>query len=191
MKKDKRAGRPKYTTSHSGYNVGTGRPVGTTRDAGSNVGTGRPVGTSHEEGGGTSFMEDDNEKLCKHLSQYPDLTKKWNTDGASLSVNDELLRKYKCRIGQQVRFDSKPLGIAMCYCCGSILWSRVDNSHTSLFDIAISEEDIPALAYRRAMIHSKTGDLTYVHTNGKFYACSNCKSFESPDELSIVFMLVR
>ena len=157
----------KYTTSHSGYNVGTGRPVGTTRDAGSSVGTGRPigttrddagtgrpVGTSREEGGGTSFMENDNEKLCKHLSQYPDLTKKWNTDGASLSVNDELLRKYKCRIGQQVRFDSKPLGIAMCYCCGSILWSRVDNSHTSLVDIAISEEDIPALAYRSATIHS-------------------------------------
>ena len=27
----------------------------------------------------------------------------------------------------------------------------------------------------------------YVHSNGKYYACGNCKSFESPDELSVVF----
>lgn len=62
----------------------------------------------------------------------------------------------------------------MCYCCGSILWSKVDgSSHTNLVDISISEEDIPALAYRRAMLQNKTGDLTYVHNNGKLYAVNH------------------
>ena len=111
--------------------------------------------------------------LRNHLSQYPDLTRKWNTDSASISISNELLKRGKRRIGQQVRFDSKPLGIGMCYCCGAILWSKVDNSHTTLVDVAIDEEDVPALAYRRAMLQSKTGDLTYVHSNGKYYACGN------------------
>ena len=175
-------GRPIGTTRDAGSNVGTGRPIGTTRDAGSNVSDGRPVGTSREEGGGTSCIEDNSVKLHEHLSQYPDLTTKWNTDGASLSVSNELLKRSKRRIGQQVRFDSKPLGVAMCYCCGSILWSRVDGSHTNLVDINVSEENIPAFAYNRAMLQDNTGDLTYVHTNGKLYSCGNCKAFESPKE---------
>ena len=181
-------GRPVGTTRDAGSNVGTGRPIGTTRDAGSNVSDGRPVGTSREEGGGTSCIEDNSVKLHEHLSQYPDLTTKWNTNGPSLSVSNELLKRGKRRIGQQVRFDSKPLGVAMCYCCGSILWSKVDGScHTNLVDIDISEENIPALAYKRAMLQDNTGDLPYVHTNGKLYSCSNCKVFESPEDLPIVF----
>ena len=146
---------------------------------------GRPVGTSREEGRGTSCIEDNSVKLHEHLSQYPDLTTKWNTDGASLSVSNELLKRGKRHIGQQVRFDSKPLGIAMYYCCGSILWSKVDGScHTNLVDI---EENIPAFAYKRAMLQNNTGDLTYVHTNGKLYSCGSCKAFESPEDLPIVF----
>ena len=180
-------GRPVGTTRDAGSIVGTGRPVGTTRDAGSNVGTGRPVGTTREQGGGTNYIEDDAQKLCDHLSQYPDLTRKWNTDSASISISNELLKRGKRRIGQQVRFDNKPLGIGMCYCCGSILWSRVDGSHTNLVDIDVSEENIPGFAYKRAMLQDNTGDLTYVHTNGKLYSCGNCKAFESPDELPIVF----
>ena len=42
-----------------------------------------------------------------------------------------MLGKY---VRKQIRFDSKPLGKAMCYYCGSILWSRVDNCHTNLVD---------------------------------------------------------
>ena len=181
-------GRPIGTIRDAGSNVSTGRPIGTTRDTGSKVSDGRPVGTSREEGGGTSCIEDNSVKLHEHLSQYPDLTTKWNTDGASLSVSNELLRRGKKRIGQQVRFDSKPLGVAMCYCCGSILWSKVDGScHTNLVDIDISEENIPAFAYKRAMLQNNTGDLSYVHTNGKLYSCCNCKAFESPEDLPIVF----
>ena len=180
-------GRPSGTTRDAGSNVGTGRPIGTTRDAGSIVSTGRPIGTSRDEGGGTSCIEDDNIKLQEHLSQYPDLIAKWNTDSASLSVSNELLKRGKKRIGQQVRFDSKPLGVAMCYCCGSILWSRVDGSHTNLVDISVSEENIPAFAYKRAMLQNNTGDLPYVHTNGKLYTCGSCKAFESPEDLPIVF----
>ena len=181
-------GRPIGTSRDAGSDVSTGRPIGTTRDAGSDASTGRPTGTSREEGGGTNCIEDDHQKLCEHLSQYPDLTTKWNTESASLSITNEVLGRGKRRIGQQIRFDSKPLGVAMCYCCGSILWSRVDgSSHTSLVDVDISEEDIPALAYRRAMLQNKTGDLTYVHNNGKLYACGTCKSYDSPDELATVF----
>ena len=106
-------GRPVGTTRDAGSNVGTGHPIGTTSDAGSSVSTGRPIGTSRDEGGGTCYIEDDNIKLQEHLSQYPDLIAKWNTDSASLSVSSELLKRGKKRIGQQVRFDSKPLGIAM------------------------------------------------------------------------------
>ena len=85
--------------------------MGTTRYAGSDASDGRPV---------------------DHLSQYPDLTRKWNTDRTSTSISSELLKRGKRHIGQHVCFDSKPLGIGMCYCCGAILWSRVDNSHTTL-----------------------------------------------------------
>ena len=55
LRKGKRAGQPKCTTSQLGYNVSTGRPVGTTGDTGivvtecptsSNVSVGRPVGTT-------------------------------------------------------------------------------------------------------------------------------------------------
>ena len=48
-------------------------------------------------------------------------------------------------IAQQIRLDAKPLAIEMCYCFGSILWSRVDNSHTSLVDMTV--EQIPAVNF--------------------------------------------
>ena len=60
----------------------------------------------------------------------------------------------KKRIRQQVRFDAKPLGIGMCYCCGSILWSRVDNSHTRLVNLDVEDKTIPAVAYQHAMMIS-------------------------------------
>ena len=96
-----------------------------------------------------------------------------------------MLEKY---VGKQIRFDSKPLlGEAMCYCCGSILWSRVDNCHTNLVDICINEEDIPAVAYQKVKCHNKDNILQYHHKNGRLYACSVCKSFSAPSELNIEF----
>ena len=79
----------------------------------------------------TAFIEDNILLLTKYMEQY-DLPSAWDTDKDNLSLPDSLMARCKKRIGQQVRFDAKPLGIAMCYCCGSILWSRVDNSHTHL-----------------------------------------------------------
>ena len=64
-----------------------------------------------------------------------------------LSVDERMLSRARKYIGQQIRFDSKPLGVAMCYCCGSILWSRVDNSHTNLVDIQIEEHDANTLQF--------------------------------------------
>ena len=47
--------------------------------------------------------------------------------------------------------------------------------------------NIPAFAYKCAMLQNNAGDLPYVHTNGKLYSCGSCKAFESPEELPIVF----
>ena len=130
----------------------------------------------------TEFTED--KLLAQHMKQL-DLPNAWDTDTTNLS--DNLLLRVKKRIGQQIRFDAKPLGVAMCYCCGSILWSRVDNSHTHLVKLTIDEETIPAVAYQYAMATNGRGYLDYRHKSGKLYACSVCSSYKSPAEYSITF----
>ena len=182
---DVSTGRPVGTTLDAGFDASTGRPVGTTHDAGFNVSDGRPLGTTHDNGAKSSLIEDNAPELTEHIKQY-DLPIMWNTNGECLSLNDELLNRGRKCIGQQVRFDSKPLGIGMCYCCGSILWSRVDNSHTSLVTVDIEEENIPALAYQKVMCHNnnKESVLQYRHKSGKLYACTVCKSFKSPSEFT-------
>ena len=201
-------GRPVGTTRDAGFsassghptsdvdvemNVPTGRPVGTTRDAGFSTSTGRPDSSnsnlvedsyniSTEEA--DMFIEDNLSLLIQYMKQY-ELPTSWNTD--SLSLNDDLLVRAKKRIGQQVRFDAKPLGIGMCYCCGSILWSRVDNSHTHLVDLDLEDEIIPAVAYQCTMVTSGKGYLKYRHKSGKLYACSVCNSYKNPGDYSITF----
>ena len=73
-----------------------------------------------------------------------------------------------------MRFDAKSLGIGMCYCCGSILWSRVDNSHTCLANLDVEDKAIPAVAYQCAMVISGRGSFDYRHKSGKLYVCSVC-----------------
>ena len=85
----------------------------------------------------------------------------------------------------QIRFDSKPLAIGMCYCCWSILWSRVDNSHTNLVDINLTEEQIPAVAYQKALLIAGKGLLEYRHKSGKLYACAVCKTFKFPSDYKL------
>ena len=111
----------------------------------------------------------------------------WNTDVECLSLNDNLLSRGRKLIGQQIRFDSKPLGVGMCYCCVSILWSRVDNCHTNLVNVNIEEKNIPAVVYQKVMSHSNKTVLEYRHKSGKLYACTVCKSFKSPSELPCEF----
>ena len=150
-------------------NVPMGRPVGTTAEAGFNASLGRPnsssisIGFSIENNCNIDtedsdlFIEDNLSLLIEHIKQY-DLPNAWNTN--SLSLNDDLLVRAKKRIGQQVRFDAKPLGIGMCYCCGSVLWSRVDNSHTRLVNLDVHNESIPAVAYQSAMVISNRGYIS-------------------------------
>ena len=134
----------------------------------------------------TTFIEDNLALLVQHMEQY-DLPSAWDTDKTKLSLSNDLLARAKKRIGQQVRFDAKPLGTAMCYCCGSILWSRVDNSHTHLVKLDLDDTVIPAVAYQRAMEASSKGFLNYWHKSGKIYSCSVCKSFKNSAECIVTF----
>ena len=205
------SGRPVGTTRDAGFsvssrhlvsdvdiemNVPSGRPVGTTQDAGFSASTGRPD-SSHNSNScllrsdydmsteqDDVFIEDNLTLLIQYMKQY-ELPTSWNTD--SLSLSDDLLVRAKKRIGQQVRFDAKPLGIGMCYCCGSILWSRVDNSHTHLVNLDIEDKAIPAVAYQRTMLISGRGSLDYRHKSGKLYVCSACSSYKNPAEYSLTF----
>jgi len=128
-------GRTVGTTEKAGYKVSTGRTVGTTEEAGYRVSQGRTVGTTEEAGFRVSsgrpviYESNKNETNChKEIELH------------CVSLNDEMLALANKRIAQQRCFDAKPLAIGMCYCCGSILWSRVDNNHTNLIDIDLTDE---------------------------------------------------
>ena len=183
--------------------VPTGRPCGTTRDSGFSVSAGRPTSSADTTESVDSkktklndsdfdmydanvVLEDNPVLLAEYMKQY-DLPSAWDTDKTNLSLSDNLLARAKRRIGQQVRFDAKPLGIAMCYCCGSILWSRVDNSHTHLVKLDLDDKTIPAVAYQCAMAINGRGYLEYRHKSGKLYACSVCTTFKNPKEYGITF----
>ena len=169
-------GHPVGTTQDAGFSTSTGhltadvdiemsvpigRPVGITGEAGFSTSSGRPDSSGYSTASlvvrdydnsseeADLFIEDNLNLLIEYMKQY-ELPTTWNTE--SLSLNDDLLVRAKKRIGQQVRFDAKSLGIGMCYCCGSVLWSRVDNSHTHLVNLDVNDETIPAVAYRCAMV---------------------------------------
>jgi len=173
------SGRVVGTTAEAGYGVSSGRAVGTTAEAGHRVSTGRALGTTKEAGFHVScgrpvkYNSNDNIKSVQQIEQY-------GADENCLSLTPELLGLAYRRIAQQKRFDSKPLAVGMCYCCGSILWSRVDKSHTSLVDIDLTEKKIPAVAYQKALLSAGKGLLEYCHKSGKMYACAVCKTFECP-----------
>ena len=59
----------------------------------------------------------------------------------------------RCRIAQQRTYDKKPLGVAVYYRCGHVLWSCVDGAHTFLVSKPsdMSEEEAQASAYLRAV----------------------------------------
>ena len=47
----------------------------------------------------------------------------------------------------------------MYYCCSSVLWSRVNNSHTHVVNLDVNDETIPPLAYQCAMVIKGRGCL--------------------------------
>ena len=69
--------------------------------------------------------------------------------GNMVNVDDELLDVCAHRIAQQRTFDKKPLGLAMCYGCGHLLWSCVDGAHTFLVNkpSGMSADEAPASAF--------------------------------------------
>ena len=97
-----------------------------------------------------------------------------------MNVTDVLLDMCGRRITQQRTFDKKPLGLAVCYGCGHLLWSTVDGGHTFLVDkpSGMSEDEAPASAYLRA-VPSCTAGFVYTEqgtSNKGWYSCPYCKS---------------
>ena len=61
-----------------------------------------------------------------------ELPSQWDDSAEFVNVSDDLLKICSRRISQQCTHDRKPLGIAVCYGCGRMLWSCVDGAHTFL-----------------------------------------------------------
>ena len=132
-------------------------------DTGFNASPGHPIGASVIKGAKSAFCEDDPSKMAKHMQQY-ELPVAWTeTDKCNLSINKSMLSRSRKYIAKQIRFDTKPLGEGMCYCCGSILWSRVNNCHTNLVDIDIDDKSIPAIANQKVLYQNNGKMLQYRH----------------------------
>ena len=114
--------------------------------------------------------------------QLPD---DWDHSNELLNVDDDLIEACTRRIAQQRTFDKKPLGLAVCYRCGHLLWSCVDGAHTFLVDKPsdLSENEAPASAYLRA-VPSCTAGFVYTErgtsTKERWYSCPYCKSSTIP-----------
>ena len=78
---------------------------------------GRPSGTTHEAGNG---------RRCPEFHNTIQLPTDWCHSNDSVNIDDELLGACARRISQQRNFDQKPLGVAVCYGCGHLLWKSVD-----------------------------------------------------------------
>ena len=90
------------------------------------------------------------------------------------------------RICQQHTFDGKSLGVGVCYGCGHVLFTSVDNIHTYLIDKPSGlREDDPASAYLKAVPNCT---LTFVYTERgnstreRWYSCSNCTNSCIPQD---------
>ena len=180
-------GRPSGTTEESGYRVGSGRPRGTTQQTGCSVSSGRPRGTTQDCGYEVSRSGGRPHGRRKEIEFDPciELPTGWDNSNEMLNINVELLDVCSCRISQQRTFDRKPLGLAVCYGCGHLLWSTVDGAHTFLVDkpSSMSESDAPASAYLRA-VSSCTAGFVYTErgtsTKERWYSCAYCKSNSIP-----------
>ena len=62
------------------------------------------------------------------------LPEHWDKSETSLNV-DDLLSVCSRRIAQQRTYDKKPLGVAVCYGCGHMLWSCVDGAHGCYYSL--------------------------------------------------------
>ena len=177
----RKQGRPQGTTQQAGYAVSDGRPRGTTQEAGFAVTNGRPCGTTREAGSNVSGGRPRNARRCTEFHSTIQLPTDWCRSDDMVNVDDELLDACARRISQQRTFDRKPLGLAVCYGCGHLLWSCVDGAHTFLVDKPsdMSEDEAPASAYLRA-VPSCTAGFVYTErgtsTKERWYSCAYCRS---------------
>ena len=200
-------GRPVGTTQEAGYRVGTseGRPIGTTQEAGYGTSQGRPIGTTQEAGyrvGTSEGRTKDSKRL--NLLKDCDLPMQWDTSPEYVNISETMLKRCTQRLAQQQRFDQKPLGEAMCWQCGKILWTGVDGSRRICVEppVGLTSEDAPAMAYKRAVPNCQLSFSNEVETdscnvqrdkrlraisvkpqcNTKWYACSYCAKSKVPTE---------
>ena len=147
------------TNVASGYNAG--------------VGGGRPGGGGAQRHDGRS---DKTEPVAVTMSEDDE---EWCTDQNMVNVSAAKLKRLEKLIVKERKFDSTPLGKAVCWKCGRILCANVGSSRTYLVvpPKGIAEADAPASAYLRAL--SYDNGLTFVHDNGKWYSCPACKRGKS------------
>ena len=180
-------GRPIGTTAAAGFHVSGGRPTGTTAAEGFNVSSGRPVGTTVVEGysagvgggrpsGAAVQGEVKHEKCVKGQAlTIVNEDEGWCTDEKMLNVSAAKLKNLENLITKEFKFDSTPLGKAVCWKCGRILCANVGTSRTylALPPKGMTEAEAPASAYLRALPYNN--GLTFVHSNGKWYSCPTCR----------------
>ena len=98
-----------------GFKASTGRKPGTTKEVGYNISNGRPLiyNVDGDKDGKRIVLSNDNEQYGVY--------NEWNAD--EISLTEDVLARASKGISQQKYFDSKPLIIGMCYCCGCHCWA--------------------------------------------------------------------
>ena len=163
-------GRPTGTTAAEGFKVSSGRPMGTnvTSGYGAGVGGGRPSGT------GAQRQERRSDKAQPIAVTGTDDDEEWCTDAEMVNVSTAKLKRLENLIAKQCKFDTTPLGKAVCWKCGRILCANVGTGRTYLVlpPKGMTEAEAPASGYLRALPYGN--GLNFVHDSGKWYSCPTC-----------------
>ena len=185
-------GRPTGTTAAAGFDVSGGRPTGTTAAEGFNCSSGRPVGTTVARGyaagvgggrlSGAAVQREVKGEKCVKGQAMADVNEEddgWCTDEKMVNVSAAKLKKLENLITKEHKFDSTPLGKAVCWKCGRVLCANVGTSRTYLVlpPKGLTESEAPASAYLRALPYNN--GITFVHDNGKWYSCPYLRKGES------------
>ena len=189
----KSGGRPDGTTEAAGYSVSKsgGRPEGTSQAAGYKVSGGRPEGTSQAAGYRVGGQARPDSMKFELADISGDATASDSEVTDQVNMSEDTLRQCTRRVVQQRRFDARPLGEAICWQCGKVLWSRPDSNHTCLVHPphGLSEDDAPASAYLRAVPDC---NLTFVKPgredafeSDRWYCCSYCHTHQIPLEFQV------
>ena len=136
----KSGGRSTGTTGKAGYDVSKsgGRPTGTTAEAGYDIGVagGRPLDAVDQQSRRSTTAAQcqqtctrEGKEMCTNQEEVEEQR---CTDNNVLNVSEGKLKRIKNLIVKQMNFDSLPLGKAICWKCGEILYSTVDNNRTYL-----------------------------------------------------------